>query len=69
VRRCILPLLAFLLLSGCETLNDTLVRQRFKERGLSDRVNDQIREGLERREAAPPAKVPARPAPAFLDQG
>jgi hypothetical protein len=62
-------LLALLLLSGCETVNDTLVRQWFKDSGLSRRLNYRIREGLERREAAPPADVPRRPAPDFLDQG
>jgi hypothetical protein len=69
VSRLIPVLLALVLLSGCEALNDTLVRQWFKDQGLSHRVNDQIREGLERRRGAPPANVPIRPASPFLDQG
>ena len=74
MKRCLkqchvlLVALALLLLSGCETLNDTLVRQWFKDSGLSHKVKDQIREGLERRKSAP-VNIPARPAPAFLDQG
>jgi hypothetical protein len=63
----LLSALAFL--SGCETLNDALVRQSLKDRGLSHRLDFQIREGLEKRMAAPPVNAPRRPAPAFLDQG
>ena len=59
---------ALLLLSGCETVNETLVRQLHKDSGLGRRVNHQIREGLERRKAAP-GSVPKSPAPAFMDQG
>ena len=63
-------LLALPLLAGCAALNDALVRSLFEDRNLSDRVNGQIREGLERRQSAPEQQVPAkRPAPAFLDQG
>jgi hypothetical protein len=62
-------LLALLLLSGCEALNDSLVRLWFQEPGLSNRVNSQIREGLIRRMSAPAAQAPRRPAPAFLDLG
>jgi len=62
-------LLALLLLSGCGALNDTLVRMWFEDRGLSRRLSSQIREGLERRKSAPPAEVPKRPAPSFMDQG
>ena len=58
-----------LLLSGCETLNEVLVRQMFKDHGVSRRVSDQIREGLEIRMNLPPADAPATPAPPFLDQG
>ena len=61
-------LLGFVLLSGCETLNDTLVRQWFRDPALSHRMNYQIREGLERRDAAP-EQVPKLPAPGHLDQG
>jgi len=68
LKRCHLLLAALLLLSGCETLNDALVRQWFKDSGLSHKVKDQIWEGLERRESAP-VQRPATPAPAFLDQG
>lgn len=59
----------FFLLAGCETLNEALVRQMFKDHGVSRRVSDQIREGLERRIHRPPADAPATPAPPFLDQG
>ena len=62
-------LLALVLLSGCETLNATLVRQRFKDRGLSHRVAEQIKEGLEKRQRAPAANTPTTPAPGFMDQG
>ena len=62
-------LLAPLLLSGCAALNDALVRRWYGDRGLSDRVNSQIREGLEKRMSAPERVLPKRPAPAFLDQG
>jgi len=68
VRRTGPLLLAFLLLSGCGALNDSLVRFWFQDRELGERVNSQIREGLERRMSAP-AEVPKIPAPAFLDQG
>jgi len=68
VRRLI-PLLASLLLfSGCQTLNDSLVRQWLGDPGLSRRVRDQIREGMLRREA-PVRYLPAQPAQAFLDEG
>lgn len=62
-------LLALALLPGCEALNGALVRQSLKQWGLSRRLDSQIREGLEKRMTAPPAKTPTRPAPAFLDQG
>jgi hypothetical protein len=61
--------LALALLSGCETLNDAVVRQWFRDSGLSRRISNQIREGLEIREDAPPATLPAIPAPPFLDEG
>lgn len=59
------------LLSGCESLNDVLVRQWFLDHGMSNKVGNQIREGLDRRMSAPPPKpaAPRRPAPEFLDQG
>jgi hypothetical protein len=60
--------LVLALLSGCEGLNDALVRQWFKDSGLSRKVNEQIREGLERRKARP-KDIPRTPAPDFLDQG
>lgn len=59
--------LVLALLTGCETLNDALVRHSFEDWGLSRNVGRQIREGLEKRKEAPPA--PAAPPPAFLDQG
>jgi hypothetical protein len=60
---------AILLLGGCAALNDTLVRMWFQDQGLSDRINTQIREGLERRMSAPEQTVPRQPAPVFIDQG
>lgn len=62
-------LVTLMLLPGCEALNDALVRQSFKDSGLSSGVYYQIREGLEKRKLVPPAKAPPRPAPAFQDQG
>ena len=62
-------LLAPLLLTGCASLNDTLVRIWFKDRDLSNRVNLQIREGLQRRMSQPEKLLPKKLAPAFLDQG
>ena len=59
---------AFLLLSGCESVNATLVRQMHKEWGTSRRINDQIREGLDRRKEVP-GPVQKTPAPPFMDQG
>ena len=64
-----LLILLLLFLSGCETLNDALVRQMMKEPGLSGSVLNRIREGLEKREGAPAAAEPRRYAPAFMDQG
>ena len=67
---CIRPLLlALVVLSGCESLNEAVVRQLFRDPGLSRRMNYQIREGLERRKTLPPADIPHKPAPTFLDQG
>jgi hypothetical protein len=68
VRSLLALLLALPLLSGCETINEALVRQIHKEPGLSRRMNNQIREGLERRKAAPPGTVPRRTAPGNMDQ-
>ena len=62
-------LLALPLFAGCAGLNDSLVRFWFQDRSLGDRVNTQIREGLEHRESAPARELPKLPAPAFLDQG
>ena len=62
-------LLALPFFAGCAGLNDSLVRFWFEDRGLSDRVNVQIREGLERRRSAPERVLPKLQAPAFLDQG
>ena len=59
--------LALLLLSGCASVNDMLVRQMFKDWGVSRSIRGQIWEGLERREAAP--SFPKKPAPPFMDQG
>jgi hypothetical protein len=62
-------LLLFPLTGGCVGLNDTLVRAWFQDREISNRVNSQIREGLEKRRSAPQRMLPILPAPAFLDQG
>jgi hypothetical protein len=69
VRRLNLLLLALALLSGCETLNDTLVRETHKDWGINRRARAQIWKGLERRKEAPPQRAPTEPAPAFMDQG
>jgi uncharacterized protein YceK len=61
-------LVAALLLSGCETINDTLVRQKFKDWGASRSMKHQIREGLERRRGSAPAG-PQELAPPFMDLG
>lgn len=60
---------ALVLLAGCESLNETLVRQMFIDHGVSREVSEQIREGLKRRQKAPPAELPRKAAPPFLDQG
>ncbi|WP_129126909.1 hypothetical protein [Geomonas oryzae] len=62
-------LLGFLFLSGCETLNEAMVRHMMKEPGLSGEVLDQIRDGLQRRERVAPEKRESVPASPFLDQG
>lgn len=64
-----LLLCAIALLAGCESLNETLVRQMFIDHGVSREVGDQIRKGLERRQKAPAAERPREPAPPFLDLG
>ena len=61
-------LLALVSLAGCESLNEIVVRQLFKDHGLSREVSDQIREGLERRDKQP-AEIRKLPAPDFMDQG
>lgn len=62
-------LLGLFFLSGCESLNEALVRQMFTDHGVSRKVSDQIREGLERRQKLPQPDAPREPAPEFLDQG
>lgn len=62
-------ILALPLMTGCAALNDSLVHIWYRDRGLSNRVNRQIREGLERRLSAPEQELPKIPAPAFQDQG
>ncbi|WP_239026949.1 hypothetical protein [Geomonas oryzisoli] len=66
--RVLLPLM-LLFLSGCETLNDAMIRFTLKEPGLSGRISDQIREGLQRREKKPPMAAPQETPPPFMDQG
>ena len=63
-----LGVLAALLLSGCASINDMLVRQKFKDWGVSRSVKQQIREGLERRREVVPAG-PTELAPPFMDLG
>jgi len=58
-----------LLLGGCESLNNHFVRTWMQDQELGDRVHQQIRRGLEKRQAAPEQTLPTTPAPAFLDQG
>ncbi len=65
----LLLLSALVVLPGCESLNETLVRQMFIDRGVSREVSDQIKEGLKRREKTPPAELPRQAAPPFLDLG
>ncbi|MBU5636600.1 hypothetical protein KOM00_07605 [Geomonas sp. Red69] len=62
-------LLMLLFLPGCETLNDAMIRYTLKEPGLSGRISDQIREGLKKREQAPPTARPQETPPPFMDQG
>ena len=62
-------LLGLFFLPGCESLNEAFVRQMFTDHGVSQKVGDQIREGLERRQKLPQPGAPREPAPAFLDQG
>lgn len=62
-------LLGFLLLTGCETLNEAAVRYMMKEPGMSGEVLDQIRDGLQRRERVAPEKRESVPASPFMDQG
>lgn len=69
MRRFNFLLIAMALLSGCEPLNDALVRQWHKDSGLGRRVRNQINEGLDRRRTAPPKVGPAFPAPPSLNQG
>lgn len=66
--RPLLLLLCVMLLSGCEALNEAVVRQMFKDRGVSRKLNIQILEGLEKRNKEAPAQPALRPPP-FLDQG
>lgn len=63
-----LGVLAALLLSGCASINDALVRQMFKDWGTSRSVRQQIMEGLERRREVPPPG-PKELAPPFMDMG
>lgn len=69
MKRRLLLLCALVLLAGCESLNETLVRQMYIDHGISRKASGQIRKGLERRQLAPAAKQPREPAPPFLDLG
>lgn len=60
---------ALLSLTGCETLNDAMVRRMFWDGGVSRSVERQILDGLERREKVPAVTEPGRPAPPELDRG
>ncbi len=68
VMRLTVLLCVLVFLSGCETLNEAAVRFMFIEHGVSRKMSDQIREGLERRKVQP-AETPVKTAPPFLDQG
>jgi hypothetical protein len=57
------------LLGGCESLNNHFVRTWMQDQELGDRVHQQIRRGLEKRQAEPERSLPKAPAPSFLDQG
>ncbi|MBJ6723092.1 hypothetical protein [Geomesophilobacter sediminis] len=69
--RLVAIFLAAALLAGCESVQDSLVRQYFLDQGMSDQYGTYIREELERKMAAPPPAnlAPRRIAPQSLDQG
>lgn len=67
--RYALLIVLFALFSGCEALNDAIVRQMHKDWGVSRRTSDQIVEGLKRRKAEEPPAIPKKEAPPFMDQG
>jgi len=69
VIRLALLLPALLLIAGCESLNEAFVRQMYTDHGISRRIEEQIREGLEKRKRLPATNIPASPAPSFFDQG
>lgn len=58
-----------LLLGGCESLNNHFVRTWMQDQELGERVHQQIRRGLEKRQAEPERELHGAPAPSFLDQG
>lgn len=68
MRRALL-LLGTLFFAGCASVNDSLVRMWFQDTELGDRVNSQIRRGLDKRMSTPEKALPKKSAPAFLDQG
>lgn len=57
------------LLCGCESLSDLLVRQWFIDQHFSHEMSSTMNKQLKRKEASPPATLPRRTAPPFLDQG
>lgn len=63
-----LGMVVLLLLPGCASINDMLVRQMFKDWGVSRSISQQIKEGLERRREVPPPG-PKELAPPFMDMG
>lgn len=67
--KLVVLLATLLFLPGCETLNDAMVRHMLKEPGMSGKLSDQIREGLQRRETTPPVTAPQEAPSPFLDQG
>ncbi|UFS69281.1 hypothetical protein LPW11_15425 [Geomonas sp. RF6] len=71
MRRVALLILAAGMLSGCEGMNDAMVRRWHMDRQLGTEMNDQIQEGYRRRMEVPPAPAtaPKTPAPTGLDQG
>ncbi|GFO57024.1 hypothetical protein GMSM_40310 [Geomonas sp. Red276] len=65
----LIALATLLAVTGCESINDAVVRSWLMDSGLGNRVSKQIKEGLKKKEAAPPVTGPRFPAPQGMDQG